>query len=277
MTEFFNEIGSIPLLTQEQEMELAKTIQEGGVQGKKAFDKLVASNLRLVVSIAKEYVKHGVPLSDLIQEGSIGLMRAAEKFDWSMGYKFSTYASWWIKQSITRFLDDKGNVIRIPVHRQQQINNYKKEVAFLRQELGRKPTDSEIAARLGCSEEQLLTIKNSNLNTIYMDDTVGNGEHERSVAEFLEDDKYDDAETNTCNKLINYQLQKDMDSFLTKKERQVIKMRFGFVDGSAQTLEEVGQYFGVTRERIRQIECTAILKLRAVYKKRGIELSDCLV
>ena len=127
MTEFFNEIGSIPLLTQEQEMELAKTIQEGGVQGKKAFDKLVASNLRLVVSIAKEYVKHGVPLSDLIQEGSIGLMRAAEKFDWSMGYKFSTYASWWIKQSITRFLDDKGNVIRIPVHRQQQINNYKKE------------------------------------------------------------------------------------------------------------------------------------------------------
>ncbi len=277
MTEFFNEIGSIPLLTQEQEMELAKTIQEGGVQGKKAFDKLVASNLRLVVSIAKEYVKHGVPLSDLIQEGSIGLMRAAEKFDWSMGYKFSTYASWWIKQSITRFLDDKGNVIRIPVHRQQQINNYKKEVAFLRQELGRKPTDSEVAARLGCSEEQLLTIKNSNLNTIYMDDTVGNGEHERSVAEFLEDDKYDDAETNTCNKLINYQLQKDMDSFLTKKERQVIKMRFGFVDGSAQTLEEVGQYFGVTRERIRQIECTAILKLRAVYKKRGIELSDCLV
>ena len=277
MTEFFNEIGSIPFLTQEQEMELAKTIQEGGVQGKKAFDKLVASNLRLVVSIAKEYVKHGVPLSDLIQEGSIGLMRAAEKFDWSMGYKFSTYASWWIKQSITRFLDDKGNVIRIPVHRQQQINNYKKEIAFLRQELGRKPTDSEVAARLGCSEEQLLTIKNSNLNTIYMDDTVGNGEHERSVAEFLEDDKYDDAETNTCNKLINYQLQKDMDSFLTKKERQVIKMRFGFVDGSAQTLEEVGHYFGVTRERIRQIECTAILKLRAVYKKRGIELSDCLV
>ena len=276
MTEYFNDIGNISLLTQEEEIELAKKIEEGGIQGKLASDKLVSANLRLVVSIAKDYVKNGVPLSDLIQEGSIGLMRAAEKFEWNKGFKFSTYASWWIKQAITRYLEEKEDSIRIPVHRQQQINHYKNEVIYLSQKLGRKPTDAEVAQGLGCTEEQLKVIKNSNFNTIYMEDSCGSGDQECTVADFLVDDKYESAETKTCNKLINHQLQKDMNSYLTQKERQVIRMRFGFENGAAQTLEEVGDYFGVTRERIRQIEGNAIIKLRRVYKNRGIELSDCI-
>ena len=276
MTEYFNDIGNISLLTQEEEIELAKKIEEGGIQGKLASDKLVSANLRLVVSIAKDYVKNGVPLSDLIQEGSIGLMRAAEKFEWNKGFKFSTYASWWIKQAITRYLEEKEDSIRIPVHRQQQINHYKNEVIYLSQKLGRKPTDAEVAQGLGCTEEQLKVIKNSNFNTIYMEDSCGSGDQECTVADFLADDKYESAETKTCNKLINHQLQKDMNSYLTQKERQVIRMRFGFENGAAQTLEEVGDYFGVTRERIRQIEGNAIIKLRRVYKNRGIELSDCI-
>ena len=143
MKEFFNDIGSISLLSQEEEIKLTKEIKKGGVKGKQARDKLVSANLRLVVSIAKDYVKNGVPLSDLVQEGSIGLMRAAEKFEWDKGFKFSTYASCWIKQAITRFLDDKKDVIRIPIHRQQQINLYKNEITYLSQKLGRKPTDAE--------------------------------------------------------------------------------------------------------------------------------------
>ena len=276
MKEYFNDIGNISLLTQEEEIELAKEIKKGGPKGKEAFDKLVAANLRLVVSIAKDYVKNGVPLSDLVQEGSIGLMRAAEKFEWDKGFKFSTYASWWIKQSIARFLDDKNAVIRIPIHRQQQINNYKKEIIYLSQKLGRKPTDAEIANNMGWSQEQLDIIRNAGLKTIYMEDSCGSGDKDCTIADFLEDDKYENAEKVTCDKLINYQLEKDMNDFLTKKENQVIRMRFGFDSGAEQTLEEVGNYFGVTRERIRQIEKHAIQKLRNLYQKRGIEFADCI-
>lgn len=276
MTEYFNDIGNIALLSHEEEIELAKKIEIGGIQGKLAFDKLVSANLRLVVSIAKDYAKKGIPLEDLIQEGNIGLMRAAQKFEWNKGFKFSTYASWWIRQAITRFLDDKKDTIRIPIHRQQQIYKYKNEVSYLKQKLGRNPTDAEVAQGLGCTEEQLKVIKNSNLGTINIEDSCGKGDEDCTIGDFLADDKYESAETKTCNKLINHQLQKDMNSYLTQKERQVIRMRFGFEDGSAQTLEEVGQYFGVTRERIRQIEGNAIIKLRRVYKNRGIELSDCI-
>lgn len=275
MKEFFNDIGSISLLSQEKEIELAKEIKKGGLKGKQALDKLVSANLRLVVSIAKDYVKNGVPLSDLVQEGSIGLMRAAEKFEWDKGFKFSTYASCWIKQAITRFLDDKKDVIRIPIHRQQQINLYKNEITYLSQKLGRKPTDAEIAKSLGWTQELLNKVRNTSVKTIYLEDSCGSGDKECTVADFLEDDKYENAEKTTCNNLINYQLQKDMDSFLTKKEGQVIRMRYGFDNGAVQTLEEVGHYFGVTRERIRQIENHAIQKLRTVYIKRGIKFSDC--
>lgn len=279
MTEYFNDIGNIALLSHEEEIELAKKIEIGGIQGKLAFDKLVSANLRLVVSIAKDYAKKGIPLEDLIQEGNIGLMHAAQKFEWDKGFKFSTYASWWIRQAITRFLDDKKDAIRIPIHRQQQINKYKKEVSYLKQKLGRNPTDAELAQSLGWTQEQLTKIRNASLKTISLDKSYGKGDSDQdyTLADFIEEDKYDNPEKATYNKLINYQLQKDMDTFLTKKENLVIRMRFGFDNnGTTQTLEEVGNYFGVTRERIRQIEGNAIIKLRHLYRNRGIESSDCI-
>ena len=279
MTEYFNDIGNIALLSHEEEIELAKKIEIGGIQGKLAFDKLVSANLRLVVSIAKDYAKKGIPLEDLIQEGNIGLMHAAQKFEWDKGFKFSTYASWWIRQAITRFLDDKNDAIRIPIHRQQQINKYKNEVSYLKQKLGRNPTDAELAQSLGWTQEQLNKIRNASLKTISLDKSYGNGDSDQdyTLADFVEEDKYDNPEKATYNKLINYQLQKDMDTFLTKKENLVIRMRFGFDNnGTTQTLEEVGNYFGVTRERIRQIEGNAIIKLRHLYRNRGIEFSDCI-
>lgn len=279
MTEYFNDIGNIALLSHEEEIELAKKIEIGGIQGKLAFDKLVSANLRLVVSIAKAYAKKGIPLEDLIQEGNIGLMRAAQKFEWEKGFKFSTYASWWIRQAITRFLDDKKDTIRIPIHRQQQIYKYKNEVSYLKQKLGRNPTDAELAQSLGWTQEQLTKIRNASLKTISLDKSYGKGDSDQdyTLADFIEEDKYDNPEKATYNKLINYQLQKDMDTFLTKKENLVIRMRFGFDNnGTTQTLEEVGNYFGVTRERVRQIEGNAIIKLRHLYRNRGIESSDCI-
>ena len=277
MTEYFNDIGNIVLLSHEEEIELAKKIEIGGIQGKLAFDKLVSANLRLVVSIAKDYAKKGIPLEDLIQEGNIGLMHAAQKFEWDKGFKFSTYASWWIRQAITRFLDNKKDAIRIPINRQQQINKYKNEVSYLKQKSGRNPTDAELAQSLGWTQEQLNKIRNAILKTISLDKSYGNGDSDQdyTLADFLEEDKYDNPEKATYNKLINYQLQKDMDTFLTKKENLVIRMRFGFDNnGTTQTLEEIGNYFGVTRERIRQIERKAIMKLRHLYRNRGIEFSD---
>lgn len=280
MKEFFKDIGNINLLTQEEEIALAKRIKKGGADGKAALDKMVVSNLRLVISIANDYAKNGekycISLSDLIQEGSIGLMHAAEKFEWNKGFKFSTYASWWIRQSITRFLEDKGNVIRLPVHRQQQINNYKQVHALLEQKLGRIPSDGEMSASMGISEEQVKKIRNAGLKMLYLEDSAGSSDMENTIGDFVSETKYENAENITCNKLINRQLQEDMNNFLTKKEQQVIRLRFGFEDGSMQTLEEVGHLFGVTRERVRQIESKAILKLRAVYKKRGIEFADCI-
>ena len=279
MTEYFNDIGNIALLSHEEEIELAKKIEIGGIQGKLAFDKLVSANLRLVVSIAKEYAKKGIPLEDLIQEGNIGLMRAAQKFEWDKGFKFSTYASWWIRQAITRFLDVKKDAIRIPIHRQQQIYKYKNEVSYLKQKLGRNPTDAELAQSLGWTQEQLNKIRNAILKTISLDKSYGkeDSDQDYTLADFIEEDKYDNPEKATNNKLINYQLQKDMDTILTKKENLVIRMRFGFDNnGTTQTLEEVGNYFGVTRERVRQIEGNAIIKLRHLYRNRGIESSDCI-
>lgn len=279
MTEYFNNIGNIALLSHEEEIELVKKIEIGGIQGKLAFDKLVSANLRLVVSIAKDYAKKGIPLEDLIQEGNIGLMHAAQKFEWKKGFKFSTYASWWIRQAITRFLDDKKDAIRIPINRQQQINKYKNEVSYLKQKLGRNPTDAELAQSLGWTQEQLNKIRNAILKTISLDKSYrkGDSDQDYTLADFVEEDKYDNPEKATYNKLINYQLQKDMDTFLTKKENLVIRMRFGFDNnGTTQTLEEIGNYFGVTRERIRQIEGKAIMKLRHLYRNRDIEFSDCI-
>ena len=279
MTEYFNDIGNIALLSHEEEIELAKKIEIGGIQGKLAFDKLVSANLRLVVSIAKNYAKKGIPLEDLIQEGNIGLMHAAQKFEWDKGFKFSTYASWWIRQAITRFLYDKKDAIRIPINKQQQINKYKNEVSYLKQKSGRNPTDAELTQSLVWTQEQLNKIRNESLKTVSLDKSYGNGDSDQdyTLADFVEEDKYDNPEKATYNKLINYQLQQDMDTFLTKKENLVIRMRFGFDNnGTTQTLEEIGNYFGVTRERIRQIEGKAIMKLRHLYRNRDIEFSDCI-
>ena len=278
MKEFFNDIANIPLLSQEEEIELAKKIQEGGTTGKEAEDKMVLANLRLVVAIAKNYIKKDVPLNDLVQEGNLGLIHAARKFEWDKGFKFSTYASWWIKQCITRYLDEKRNNIRVPVHMQQRINNFKKEVTYLKQRLGRNPTDAEIAKDLGWSQEEINKVReaNENLKLVHLEDSCGGEDKECTVADFIQDRKYESVETQTCNKLMNHQLQKDMNSYLTEKENLVIRKRFGFEGEGAQTLEEIGDYFGVTRERIRQIEVTAIKKLRRVYQKRGLELKDCI-
>lgn len=276
MKEFFNDISNIPLLTQEEEIELAKKIQVGGDLGKQAADKMVSANLRLVVSIAKNYLTKGVPLSDLVQEGNIGLMHAAQKFEWEKGYKFCTYASWWIRQSITRFLDDKENDIRIPVHMQQKYTHFKKEVVFLKQELGRNPTDAEIAKGLGWSQEEINKVRGLSVSIIHLEDTCGGEDSDCTVGDFIQDNKYDSVEDATFRKLTNFQLQKDMKSYLTQKENIVIRKRFGFDNGDAQSLEEIGDYFGLTRERIRQIEVNAIRKLRRVYQKRGLELQDCI-
>ncbi len=276
MKEFFNDLRNIPLLSQEEEIALAKIIEKGGKDGEDAVKKMVAANLRLVVSIAKDYVTKTIPLQDLVQEGSIGLMRAAQKFEWDKGYKFSTYACWWIKQAISRYLDDTQNTIRVPVHRLQQINSYKKEVAFLRQKLGRTPTDFEVSKSLGWDLELVEKIKTIAQKTLSLDDYLGTEVQDSTLADTISDKQAQNPEASTFKKLMNYQLEKDMNSYLTHKEKLVLRKRFGFDDGAGQTLEEVGQYFGVTRERIRQIENTAILKLRRVYKKRGLELSDCI-
>lgn len=187
MEAFFNDIRNVPLLTAEEEIELAKKIEKGGVEGEEAVKKMVAANLRLVVSTAKDYVTKTIPLNDLVQEGSIGLMRAAQKFEWDKGYKFSTYACWWIKQAISRYLDDTQNTIRVPVHRLQQINSYKKEVAFLSQKLGRNPTDFEVAKNLGWDIKLVEKIKTISLKTVSLDDSVGNEDEEFTRADKISD------------------------------------------------------------------------------------------
>ncbi len=279
MRAFFNDIGSVSLLTAEEEIELAKKIQMGGAEGQEAEKKMVAANLRLVVHIAKNYlkdIKKAIPLDDLVQEGSIGLMHAAQKFEWQKGYKFSTYACWWIRQAISRYLQDKENMIRVPVNRLQQINTYKNEVTYLKEKLRRKPTDSEVAHDLGWSEELVAKIKTIALNPLSLDAPMGNEDEDFTLADTISDKQNANPEAAVCNKLMAYQLQKDMASYLTPKEQQVLSRRFGFDDGAGQTLEEVGQGLGLTRERIRQIETTALLKLRRVYYRRGLTLSDCI-
>lgn len=272
---WLREIGKTPLLTMAQEVRLAKTIVEG--EGKTyeaqiAKEKLIQANLRLVVSIAKRYSGRGMSFPDLIQEGNIGLIRAVEKFDYTKGYKFSTYATWWIRQAITRSISDQARTIRVPVHMIEQINKVVRESRMLMQTLGREPTDDEIAEKLGWSEAKVKTVKNVAREPISLETPVGE-EEDSLLADFIEDKDAENPAQRTAYNLLQEQLKEVLDT-LPKREQEVLKMRFGLEDGYSLTLEEVGLYFEVTRERIRQIEAKALRRLR--HPKRSKIVKDYL-
>jgi len=258
---YLREIGKVPLLVQEEELSLAKRKERGD---REATKRLVEANLRLVVSIAKKFVgRGGLTLLDLIQEGNIGLFRAVEKFDYRKGYKFSTYATWWIRQAITRALADQSRTIRIPVHMVETINKFQQVERQLIQDLGREPLPEEIAAEMGEEVSKIRHIIQISQDTVSLETSVGDeGEDESKLGDFIEDIK-----TVTPSQAAALQLLRDhvrqIISGLSPREQKILEMRFGLVDGIAHTLEEVGQEFGVTRERIRQIEAKALEKIEA--------------
>lgn len=254
---YLREIGRVPLLSAAEEVELAKRIEQGD---KEAKDKMVEANLRLVVSIAKKYIGRGLDLLDLIQEGSSGLLRAVEKFDYTKGYKFSTYATWWIRQAITRAIADQARTIRIPVHMVETINKLIRTQRRLVQELGREPLPEEIAAEMEMDVDKVNHIIKIKQDIVSLEAPVGE-EEDSKLGDFIEDEDNPRPE-----ELATYQLLKEhvnnVLALLTPREQKILRMRFGLEDGRGHTLEEVGQEFGVTRERIRQIEAKALAKLR---------------
>ena len=262
---YLKEIGQIRLLTAEEEVALAKRICEGDQEAK---NKLTEANLRLVVSIAKKYSGRGLHILDLIQEGNTGLIRAVDKFDWTKGNKFSTYATWWIRQAITRAIADQARTIRVPVHMVEVINKATRCNRKLVQELGREPTVEEIAAELGLPVEKIIEANRTAADTLSLDTPVGD-EEDTSIGSFVEDDRTPGPADATSNALLAEALKEILDT-LTQREADVLRMRFGMVDGRTHTLEEVGQIFGVTRERIRQIENKAIRKLRHPSRAKKI-------
>ena len=267
---YLKEIGQIRLLTAEEEVELAKQVSEGDVSAK---NKLTEANLRLVVSIAKKYSGRGLHILDLIQEGNTGLIRAVDKFDWTKGNKFSTYATWWIRQAITRAIADQARTIRVPVHMVEVINKATRCNRKLVQELGREPTMEEIAAELGLPVEKIIEASRTAADTLSLDTPVGD-EEDTSIGSFVEDDRTPGPADATSNALLAEALKEILDT-LTEREADVLRMRFGMYDGRTHTLEEVGQIFGVTRERIRQIENKAIRKLRHPSRAKKIKDFYC--
>ena len=257
---YLREIGRIKLLTAEEEIDLARKIIQGGNVGAVAKRKLVQANLRLVVSIAKKYVGRGMLFLDLIQEGNLGLIRAAEKFDHERGYKFSTYATWWIRQAITRAIADQARTIRIPVHMVETINKLKKVTRKLAQELSRKPTEEELAQEMSISISKLREIIKVAQEPLSLETPPGKEEDSR-LGDFIEDKDADAPVKTVAHELLREDLAEVL-SGLSPRERDVLRLRFGMDDGRQRTLEEVGQLFGVTRERIRQIEAKALRKLR---------------
>ena len=255
---YLREIGKVPLLTPQEEVELAKRKEKGD---KEAKNKLIEANLRLVVSVAKKYTGRSLSLLDLIQEGNIGLFRAVEKFDYRRGYKFSTYATWWIRQAITRALADQSRTIRIPVHMVETINKFTQTERRLVQDLGREPMPEEIAAEMGIPLEKVRQILKVSQETVSLETTVGEDDEDSTLGDFIEDEK-----TPTPDRLAGQELLKnhikDVIQDLNPREQRILNMRFGLTDGVSHTLEEVGQEFGVTRERIRQIEAKALEKIR---------------
>ena len=254
---YLKEIGQVKLLTAEEEIELAKRVSEGD---KKAKDRLTEANLRLVVSIAKKYSGRGLHILDLIQEGNTGLIRAVDKFDYTKGNKFSTYATWWIRQAITRAIADQARTIRVPVHMVEVINKATRCNRKLVQELGREPTLEEIAAELNLPIEKIIEANRTAADTLSLDMPVGD-EEDTTIGSFVEDDNTPGPVDATSNAMLSEALTEILGT-LTEREADVLRMRFGMYDGRTHTLEEVGQIFGVTRERIRQIENKAIRKLR---------------
>lgn len=257
---YLREIGRIKLLSTNEEIELARKIIQGGTPGAIAKKKLVQANLRLVVSIAKKYVGRGMLFLDLIQEGNLGLIRAAEKFDHERGFKFSTYATWWIRQAITRAIADQARTIRIPVHMVETINKLKKVTRKLAQELSRKPTEEELAVEMGVSISKLREIVKIAQEPLSLETPIGKEEDSR-LGDFIEDKEADAPIKTVASELLREDLAEVLCT-LSPRERDVLRLRFGMDDGRQRTLEEVGQLFGVTRERIRQIEAKALRKLR---------------
>lgn len=292
---YLREIGQVPLLTAEQEKRLAQLIEQGQeaerklatlppdsleaarlkqlkAKGEEARQQMAAANLRLVVSIAKRYRDRGLPLLDLIQEGSLGLLRAIEKFDYTKGYKFSTYATWWIKQALSRALADQSRLVRLPVHLGETLNRIQSARRQLTQSLGREPTDTELANHLGMSEEKLRELRRTAQDPVSLATPVGE-EADSTLADFIPDPHALDADDAAASGMLRQQITAALDQ-LSERERRVLELRYGLVDGQPRTLEEVGKAFGVTRERVRQIEVKALRKLR--HPRLGKLLKDYL-
>lgn len=266
---YLKDIGEVPLLSADDEIELARRIQDGDEEAKK---KLSEANLRLVVSIAKRYVGRGMLFLDLIQEGNIGLMKAVEKFDYQKGFKFSTYATWWIRQAITRAIADQARTIRIPVHMVETINKLTRVSRILLQQLGREPTPAEIAKEMGVSEERVREIQKIAQDPVSLETPIGE-EEDSHLGDFIEDDRAVTPSDSVSTTMLKETLLSVLNS-LTPREEKVLRLRYGVDDGRPRTLEEVGKEFNVTRERIRQIEAKALRKLR--HPSRSKHLKDFL-
>ena len=263
---YLKEIGQVRLLTAEEELDLARRVSEGD---KAAKDKLTEANLRLVVSIAKKYSGRGLHILDLIQEGNTGLIRAVDKFDYTKGNKFSTYATWWIRQAITRAIADQARTIRVPVHMVETINKTLRMTRTLLQELGREPTPEEVAARLNVPVSRVREVLKISRDPVSLDTPIGE-EDDSHLGDFIEDDTALSPSDSAAFSMLREELSAALES-LTDRERQVIQLRFGLIDGRARTLEEVGKEFNVTRERIRQIEAKALRKLRHPSRLKKLE------
>ncbi len=266
---YFKEIGKVPLLTADEERDLAIRIEQGDEEAKK---KLCESNLRLVVSIARRYLNRGLSFLDLIQEGNLGLIKAVEKFDYTKGYKFSTYATWWIRQAITRSIADQARTIRIPVHMVETINKLIRISRQLLQEYGREPTSEEIAKEMGISVEKVREIKKISQDPVSLETPIGE-EEDSHLGDFIPDEDIPSPVDAAAYSMLQKQLREVLDT-LSEREKKVLILRFGLDDGRPRTLEEVGREFNVTRERIRQIEAKALRKLR--HPSRSKKLRDYL-
>ena len=263
---YLREIGQIPLLSYEEEIDYAQRVLNGDEEAKQ---KLIESNLRLVVSIAKKHTNRGLKMLDLIQEGNMGLMKAVEKFEYEKGFKFSTYATWWIRQAITRAIADQGRTIRIPVHMIETINKIKKESRIILQETGKEPTAEELAKKLEIPVDKVKNILEMNQDPISLETPVGS-EEDSELGDFVEDDKFLNPYDATTRVLLKEQLDEILKT-LNEREEMVLRYRYGLDDGSQKTLEEVGKIFNVTRERIRQIEVKALRKLRHPSRRKKLE------